>query len=314
MADFSWDDLHFFLAVARDGQLSRAARRLGTSHVTVSRRIDRLERALKLRLFERNPRGYEPTAAGRRLIETAERMEEAALRIPVDQSSTWGQSRPLRLAVPEGFGTFFSTRLLPEFTRRFPLISLELMTMTQILSLSRREAELSVTLDPLTSGPYRSEKMVNYTLHIFASRDYLRQNTMIRSRDDLPGHRFIGYIEEMIVAPGLDYLGEIHPAIRPVIKSSSIFNQLAATRSGLGLCVLPHYIASRHPDLQIVLPDQVRLQRSYWMTCHRDIRHMRRESAVIGFLTDSLREREAILNRPGPPAEPAPAAPPGAEP
>lgn len=64
MADFSWDDLHFFLAVARDGQLSRAARRLGTSHVTVSRRIDRLERALKLRLFERNPADMSPPPPG----------------------------------------------------------------------------------------------------------------------------------------------------------------------------------------------------------------------------------------------------------
>lgn len=318
MADFSWDDLQFFLAVARDGQLSRAARRLGTSHVTVSRRIDRLEQAMKLRLFERNPRGYEPTAAGRRLIETAERMEEAAQRIPIDQGTAWGQARPLRLAVPEGFGSFFSTHLLPEFTRRFPLISLELITMTQVLSLSRREAELSVTLDPLTNGPYRSERMVNYTLHIFGARSYLAANPPIRSRDDLPDHRFIGYIEEMIFAPGLDYLGELHPAIRPSIKSSSIFNQLAAVRNGLGLCVLPHYIASRHPDLQIVLPDEVRLTRTYWMTCHRDVRHMRRERAVIEFLTDSLRAREGtVLNREGglsPPEAVPPAARPGAAP
>ena len=73
----SWDDLQFFLAVAREGQLSRAARLLGTSHVNVSRRIDRLEQALNTRLFERNPRGYEPTPAGRRLVEMAERLEGA---------------------------------------------------------------------------------------------------------------------------------------------------------------------------------------------------------------------------------------------
>lgn len=291
MADFSWDDLNFFLAVSREGQLSRAARQLGTSHVTVSRRIDRLEQALQVRLFERNPRGYEPTPAGRRLIETAERMEEAAERIPVEHGTTRGQVGTLRLAVPEGFGSFFSIHVLPEFVQRFPLLSLELITMTQVLSLSRREADITVTLDPVTNGPYRSEWIVDYELQLYGAEAYLSHAPRIASTADLCDHRFIGYIEEMIFAPGLDYLHEIHPGIRPLIKSSSIFNQLAATRNGLGVCVLPHYIASRYPDLRVLLADQVKLTRSYWLTCHRDVRSRRRERSVIEFLTEALRAR-----------------------
>lgn len=302
MANLSWDDLHFFLMLVRERQLSRAARRLGTSHVTVSRRIDRLEEALNTRLFERNPRGYEPTPAGQRLIETAERMEEAAAQIPLEQGGSFGQAKPLRLALPEGFASLFSTHLLPRFTERFPLISLELITMPQVLSLSRREAEISVMLDPVTNGPYRSERMADYTLHLYATRDYLDRAPPVIRREDLRQQRFIGYIEEMIFAPGLDYLGEIHPAIRASIKSSSIFNQLTAVRSGLGIGVLPYYIAAKYPELQIVLPDQVRLTRSYWLTCHRDTRVMRRERAVIGFLIDSLRERGHELVRPADPA------------
>ncbi|KRW93672.1 LysR family transcriptional regulator [Paracoccus sp. PXZ] len=298
MANLSWDDLQFFLAVVREGQLSRAARHLGTSHVTVSRRIDRLEQALNTRLFERNPRGYEPTPAGQRLIEAAERMEEAAGLIPLDQVAAPGQARPLRLAMPEGFGSLFSTHLLPAFTARFPLISLELITMPQVLSLSRREADISITLDPVTSGPYRSERLVDYTLHLYATRAHLRDLPPIAGPEDLRQLRFIGYIEEMIFAPGLDYLGEIHPAIRASVKSSSIFNQLAAVRNGLGIGVLPWYIAAKYPELQIVLPDQVRLTRTYWLTCHRDLRMMQWVRAVIGFLSASLAERGHELSRP----------------
>lgn len=294
----SWDDLQFFLAVAREGQLSRAARLLGTSHVTVSRRIDRLEQALNTRLFERNPRGYEPTPAGRRLVETAERMEEAADQIPVDQGAASRQAGPLRLAVPEGFASLFSQHLWPDFIAQFPLISLELITMPQILSLSRREADMSVTLDPISSGPYRSERMANYTLHLYATAAYLAANPPIASREDLRRHRIIGYIEEMIFAPGLDYLNEVLPGIRASIKSSSVFNQLAAARNHLGIAVLPHYIASKYPELRIVLPDEITLNRSYWLTCHRDVRTMRRERAVIAFLTDSLRARGSELVRP----------------
>ncbi|SIP97186.1 transcriptional regulator, LysR family [Paracoccus thiocyanatus] len=298
MTNPSWDDLQFFLAVVREGQLSRAARHLGTSHVTVSRRIDRLERALNCRLFERNPRGYEPTPAGQRLIEAAERMEEAAGLIPLDQAAAPGQARPLRLAMPEGFGSLFSTHLLADFTRRFPLIALELVTMPQVLSLSRREADISITLDPVTSGPYRSERLADYTLHLYATRPLLRSLPAIAGPQDLPHLRFIGYIEEMIFAPGLDYLGEIHPAIRASVKSSSIFNQLAAVRSGLGIGVLPWYIAAKYPELQIVLPERVRLTRSYWLTCHRDLRMMQWVRAVVGFLSDSLAERGHELLRP----------------
>lgn len=294
----SWDDLQFFLAVSREGQLSRAARVLGTSHVTVSRRIDRLETALNVRLFERNPRGYEPTPAGRRLVETAERMEEAAEAIPIEQGAAAGQARPLRLAVPEGFASLFSTYMWPDFIARFPHVSLELITMPQILSLSRREADMTVTLDPIFSGPYRSERLANYTLHLYATDAYLTAAPPVAQREDLRQHRIIGYIEEMIFAPGLDYLGEVLPRIRASIKSSSIFNQLAAARNDMGIAVLPHYIAVKYPELRIILPQDVTLLRSYWLTCHRDVRAMRRERAVIGFLTDSLRARVSDLVRP----------------
>ncbi|MBK4217157.1 LysR family transcriptional regulator [Paracoccus caeni] len=297
MSKLSWDDLQFFLAVSRERQLSRAARHLGTSHVTVSRRIDRLEQALNIRLFERNARGYETTLAGQRLIETAERMEEAAGHIPVEQSPAPGRPRALRLAMPEGFGGLFARFLLPEFIERFPLVLVEQITMPQVLSLSRREADISITLDPVTSGPYRSDRIIDYTLHLYATDRYLASAPPVQSRDDLHEHRFIGYIEDMIFAPGLDYLREINPAIRAEVKSSSIFNQLAAVRNSLGIGVLPHYIAAKYPDLRIVLPDQVALTRTYWLTCHRDVRMLSRERAVISFLIDKVRERGAQLSR-----------------
>lgn len=298
MATLSWDDLQFFLAVVRERQLSRAARVLGTSHVTVSRRIDRLEQALDTRLFERNPRGYEPTPASLRLIETAERMEEAALQLPLDRGAAPGQLRPLRIAMPEGFAGLFSTHLLADFIARFPQVSPEMITMPQVLSLSRREADIWITLDQVTNGPYRSQRLADYTLHLYATRDYLGASPAIRAAADLGRHRIIGYIEEMIFAPGLDYLREVHPSLRAQVKGSSIFNQLAAVRSGLGVGVLPHYIAAKYPELQIVLPDQVRLVRTYWLTCHRDMRMMRWVEAVIAFLADALHERGHELQRP----------------
>ncbi|MCO6180128.1 LysR family transcriptional regulator [Ciceribacter sp. RN22] len=288
---FTWDDLQYFLAVARTGQLSTAARQLRTSHATVSRRIDRLEFALKVKLFERNPRGYVLTGMGQRFVETAEKMEQETERLQADLAGGGSAQRGVvRLSAPEGFANFFFTGTLQTFAAALPNISLELVTIQQIMALSRKEADLAVVLDPPKAGPYFSEKLCDYRLKIYGTRAYLESRGAPRSRDDLLDHAFIGYIEDMIFAPGLDYLGDIHPRIKPHFQSSSIFAQLTATRNGLGLCVLPIFIAERYPELEVVLEDEVELLRHYWITCHRDLRQVGRVRSVIEFLRASVRE------------------------
>ncbi|WP_147181222.1 MULTISPECIES: LysR family transcriptional regulator [Alphaproteobacteria] len=283
--NFTWDDLQFFLAVARTGQLSTAARQLRSSHATVSRRIDRLEFALKVKLFERNPRGYVLTTMGQRFVETAEKIEQETERLQADLAGgAVGQRGVVRLSAPEGFSNFFFTHALPDFTARHASISLELVTIQQIMALSRKEADVAVVLDPPKGGPYFTEKLTDYHLKIYATGDYLARRGEPKARDELLQHAFIGYIQDMIFAPGLDYLGDIHPRIRPHFQSSSIFAQLTATRSGLGLCVLPIFIAERYPELQVVLEDEIDLCRHYWIACHHDLRQVARVRTVIEFL------------------------------
>ncbi len=293
-SQFTWDDLQFFLAVARTGQLSTAARQLRSSHATVSRRIDRLEFALKVKLFERNPRGYVLTAMGTRFIETAEKMEQEAEKLRADLvEGPMTQRGLVRLSAPEGFANFFFATVLPEFAARHPHLSLELVTIQQIISLSRKEADLSVVLDEPKGGPYFAEKLTDYHLQVYASRDYLAKAPPICTRDDLLMHPFVSYIQEMIFAPGLDYLGDVHPRIKPQFQSSSIFAQLTATRNGLGLCILPYFFACRYPELVPVLPDEVDLKRHYWITCHRDLKQQPRVRAVIDFLHEAVHSDDA---------------------
>lgn len=299
-ASFTWDDLQFFLAVARTGQLSTAARQLRSSHATVSRRIDRLEFDLKVKLFERNPRGYVLTTMGQRFIETAEKIEQETERLQADLAGgPTAQRGVVRLSAPEGFSNFFFTHMLPDFTTGHPSISLELVTIQQIMALSRKEADVAVVLDPPKGGPYYTEKLTDYHLKIYATRDYIARRGQPKNRDELLEHAFIGYIQDMIFAPGLDYLGDIHPRIRPHFQSSSIFAQLTATRSGLGLCVLPIFIAERHPELQVVLEDEIDLCRHYWIACHHDLRQVPRVRTVIEFLRGVVSDNaEAFTGRP----------------
>lgn len=289
--------MRFFLMLARTGQLTETARQIGTSHVTVARRMDRLEAALSQRLFARNAKGYSLTPAGRRLIETAERMEAAAEGLTPNAQDGTGLTGTLRLAMPEAFGSYFADHLLPGFARRFPRVVLEMITMTQVMSLSRREADISVMVDPLDKGPYQSVKLLDYDLALYAAQSYLDGAPPLSRREDLPEHALIGYVEGMIFSPGLDYLDEVYPGLRPAIKGTSVFNQLSATRAGLGLCVLPCYVANRFADLIPVLPDLVQLRRGYWLTGHRDTTQLRRERTITRYLQDEFRLRTAAFSR-----------------
>ncbi len=296
--NFTWDDLQFFLAVARTGQLSTAARRLRTSHATVSRRIDRLEFALKVKLFERNPRGYVLTGMGQRFVETAERIERETEQLQLDiNDGLTAQRGVVRLSTLEGFGNFFLADRLGDFAARYPNVSLEMLAIQQIMSLSRKEADIQVALTAPKAGPYQSEVLTPYTLHVYGARSYLSKHPPITGRNDLAAHRFVGYIEDMIFAPGLDYLGELQPGLHAHFQSSSILTQLKAVRQGLGLCVLPHFIAQQEEDLEIVLPEEIELKRTYWLVCHRDLVAVPRVRAVREFLMQSVRENRGHFTR-----------------
>lgn len=296
MRQFTWDDLQYFLAVARTGQLTAAARRLRTNHVTVSRRIDRLEEALSARLFERNPRGYIVTALGEKLIEYAEIMEREAERFQSEASGgTVSLSGVVRLSILEGFASFFLADRLPLMTQSYPGLSIEMVTIQQIVSLSRREADLSITLNATRAGRYHQEKLMPYRLFIYGSSDYFARHPAIKQQSDLSEHRFIGYIEDMIFTPGLDYMREILPGLRASYQSSSIFAQLSAARSGYGLCILPYYIACKYPELVPVLAQELHLNRDYWLICHEDIVGTPRIRVLSNFIKSELADQAAIF-------------------
>ncbi|WP_425640303.1 LysR family transcriptional regulator [Agrobacterium radiobacter] len=293
---FTWDDLQYFLAVARTGQLSSAARSLRTSHATVSRHIDRLEFSLKTKLFERNPRGYELTTVGRRLVDTVERIEAEAERLQSDISESGSLLRGVvRLSAPEGFSNFFFVERLKDFAITHPHIMVEMVTIQQIMALSRKEADVAVTLDPPKAGPYINEQIIDYTLHIYASRSYLASHPKITRREDLPDHFFIGYVQNLIFSPGLDYMRDVMPGLRPGFQSSSIFAQLTATLSGRGLCILPNFIAARFPDLQMVLAGEVELRRGYWLTSHHDLANVPRVRSLMDFILATARAHENLF-------------------
>lgn len=292
MAGFDWNDLRFFLEVARIGTLSGAARAMGADHATVGRRIDALERALGQVLFHRSLSGYALTPAGDTLLAHAEQMEEVALR----SSAAVGQPSAaiggvVRLTTADGFGNFLLAPQLERFTTQHPRVTLQLVPIQQIQAQSQREGDLVVTL---TAGGARfsSEKLVDYELGLYASPAYLSAHRTPAHREDLRHHRLVGYIEELLFSRELDYLDQVLPGLRAQVQCSSLFAQAQATRAGAGICVLPHYVARALDGLAPVLPTTVSLRRSYWLNMAPDGERVPRIRALADFLRQLVAETD----------------------
>ena len=279
-----WDDLRFFLAVARSRTLTAASKSLFVDSTTVGRRIDRLASELKTSLFEIGPAGHMLTASGTELLAYAEEIERSA--IAAASSITGEKSRfagTVRLSLSEGFATWVVAKHLPSFKSLHPEIKLEIVTTNGFLNPSKREADLAVMLARPVKGPLIACKLANYTLGLYASRAYLDTYRQPQTIAELREHALIGYIPDFIYAEELRYLSEIDDSFVPTLSSSSINVQVALTQSGLGVSVLPNFIAAFDDNLVPIMPD-TDILRSFWVVVHRDLAKVARVRAVIDWL------------------------------
>jgi DNA-binding transcriptional LysR family regulator len=296
---FDWDDIRFFLAVARSRTISLAGRRIGTDHATVGRRITALEESLGLKLFERNPRGYNLTQHGEAMIGMASAMETEAVRIGESAAGQQiGVTGAVRISTPEGFGNFFLAPRIGELVASHPRLAVEMITIQQIVALSRREADIAVTMTMPPNGNFVEEHLTDYRLYVYGARAYLDAAPPIRTREDIGNHPFIGYVDDLIFTRSLNYMSEIRPHLRARLQNSSLHAQLMATIGGFGLCVLPAYVARTAPDLVAVLPNEMSLQRAYWMVADADMAETAQVRLTQRFLRKLMTEAGDFFTQP----------------
>ncbi|WP_085316839.1 LysR family transcriptional regulator [Derxia lacustris] len=284
-----WDNLRYFLELTRSGRLAVAARRLGVDHTTVSRRVQALEAEVGQPLFSRDAGGHALTEAGRRLLPQAELMESACLAIEVQrEASAAGLGERLsglvRVGATEGFGTVVLAPALAALTRQHPNLAIDLLAVPRLVNLSRREADIVVTLERPSRGPYVFTRLTDYALRAYASRDYLAAHPPIASVDDLRRHGFVSYIDDLLFSRELHYLDELCRPERIALRSTSVLAQKEATAAGAGIAILPAFLADSDARLVPVLPEATRVIRTFWMTMPEEIRHLARMRATWDFL------------------------------
>ncbi len=290
-----WDDMKVFLAVAREESLSGAGRILKLDPATVGRRIARLESALSAPLFVKSPQGYALTSAGERLLTHGEQAEDAMRAAAEDISgSTDTLSGQIRIGAPDGCANYLLPQVCSQICDENPDLDIQILALPRMINLSRREADMAVTVSAPTAGQLLVQKITDYKLHLVGTRRYLRRHDEILKVEDLKSHRMIGYIPDMIFDQELDYLKDIGVP-RVSLSSNSVSVQLRHATNGAGICMAHDFTLPYNPRLRKILTDVVSLTRSFYLVRHQGDQKSDRLNRFAHALNEGLRDEVARL-------------------
>lgn len=274
---YDWDDLRVFLALVRSGSLSAAARALGVEHTTVARRIDGLERALGVTLFERLPRAWRPTADGAAIAARAEAVEREALAVAraADAAESATVTR-LRLSAPPVLASaFLAPRLSPLFDAR-PDLRLDLVGETATVDLSRREADLALRLSRPRGDDLVARRIGWLRFALYGAPSHLDG----RNETD---RRWCAYDDTLADLPQERWLERRRAGRSPTFRANDLASLQAAAAAGIGVALLPHVLAEPDPRLRRI-EDAPDATREIWLVLHPDLARAPRTRPVIDFL------------------------------
>jgi DNA-binding transcriptional LysR family regulator len=295
-----WDDLRVFLEVARQGSVHAAAKRLRLDHSTVCRRVGKLESILSIKLLNRTRKGVTVRTDVSDLLKHIENMDvhAGALEDAIARGSA-GASQLVRVATMEGLASQYVARRLPVLAQFDASVRLELVSIPQTVDLSRKEADLFLSFfNPRTPG-LTSKRTASVAMHLYCSPSYSRRRGVPRTLADLTDHDFVGYIEELLAIEAVRWLDDLVSHPRMVFHSNSILAQCNAAIAGLGIVMLPTFVAAGVAGLQRLLPD-TSVQRDVWLSVRAEQGHLPRIKAVTKFLTHIFeRDRAFLLGQTG---------------
>ncbi|MBW8899183.1 MAG: LysR family transcriptional regulator [Massilia sp.] len=289
-----WNDLKYFLEVARGGSLTRAADVLRVSQSTVGRRIAELESRLATRLFARHQTGYFLTDEGRELLGRAEAAEDNMLAFERGASGLApAVSGIVRLATTENLATDLVIPALPRFVARHPQLRLEIVTTTATVELGRRDADLALRVVRPSHGNLKMRRLGEMTHGVYGHRDFLARHPA-RNGDPLAGRAVVTWDEAHAHLPAARWLAQRAPDARVVLTASTLRAQIAAVRAGLGLAVLPDFLATDPDFVRVLAPDEV-FSDGVWLVMHADLAASNRVRAVADFLAETVAQAQVRL-------------------
>jgi molybdate transport repressor ModE-like protein len=242
--DLDWQDVRIFLALARCGSLSAAARMLSVNHATIARRLHALEETLGEKLVERRPDGYALTLAGTHALEAASDMEQAA-QILSRGMQDGTPSGLVRISASPGLSGGFLISRLPALTARYPKLDIDLSPALRSISLDRHEADIAIRFDKPKDGDIIARPMVEVGYGFYGTEEACRSF-------EAGGHLvLIGFNEADGYLTQEKWVARHFPRARIAFRAKDQALHAIAARSGIGLALIPHYIGRADSTLRV---------------------------------------------------------------
>jgi DNA-binding transcriptional LysR family regulator len=295
-----WDDLRYFLAVAREGSLSAAAVTLGVTQPTVGRRIAALQRLLGAKLFKPTQTGQVLSASGRRLLPHAERMEIEGLSAErVTSGRDAGLRGRVRITASEWLiGAVLGPMLRP-FVSLHPDLELDLVADVRHLNLTRRDADLAIRPSRFEQQDIVQREIAVLAFGLYASDSYLAERGPPDFTRQGVGHRLIAMSEALTKIPDVDWLPAFTAKASVVVRANGREPMARMAAAGVGMACLPRFLGDATANLRLLAPPSPAPERKLWLGSHRDVRVVPRVRATITFVTEGFGRLRAAL-RPAP--------------
>lgn len=295
---FDWNDLKFFLAVARSGSTLSAAKLLRVNQSTVHRRIQELERRLGTEIVRRHPTGYRLTELGEYVLAYATQVEAAAMdfgrAVTAKSNETSGT---VKVTCQEALGPrLIAARLIEKFNARYPDVRVEFVMSDTILELGTGEADIAIRAKRPEKGALVGRKIAESPWAVYASRSYVARHGRIDDPAQLDRHSVVIFSGPLRDHHAVRWIKSVAPNAHVAARANSLAALLPSVRSGAGIALMPTIVGENEKDLMRMLNLGPEMATPFYLLTHRDLRRTPRIRAFFDFIIDHLDEVRPLLS------------------
>lgn len=288
----NWEDMRYFLAVARKGSVSGAAKVLGVNHSTVSRRITAFEKQLGVRLFERLPGAFVTTAAGEDILTAAEHMEDevaGAERRILGQDTRLGGV--IRVTAPD---SVINKLLMPDFAAflsAYPDIELQIVASDNPMNLNKREADVAIRVTDHPPENLIGRRLLKLAHAVYGSTEYLACHPEVTAKDP----DVLTWLTQDDGANKPKWLADNFSQARARSRMDSPLVLVEAAKAGIGMAQLACFIGDTEPNLRRVPGAVAETGWDLWILTHSDLRATVRVRTFINFMVAAINRHRDLL-------------------
>jgi DNA-binding transcriptional LysR family regulator len=289
--NWNWDHIRFFLALAEEGNLSRAARLLNVSHTTVLRRIRSFENQLESQLFSHTHAGYCLTESGQTLFNEARKMRGTLRELSREISGADNQlSGEVVITTTDTLARHVLPKILAKLSDKYVDLRFSLHMVNRLEDISNREADIAIRTCKTPPENLIGRKVSEIGFSCVASRSYIKKHKLAGFPKHVSKHRFIMLNDSYSAAPFYQWLEKKSKASTNVVRVNNFLCAAALAREGMGITVLPSYMLAKETTLQSLKTRDQISRNDLWVLSHVDLRATEKVRVVRQYLYDALPE------------------------